>query len=261
MELVLYNSAHSTCSQKVRLVLEEKGLHYQDIQISSGSDDLPTSLDYSAPVTSMVPTLVHGSNRIAGSSSIAEYLDEVFPEPPLVPWRPDERARMRSWLRFVENLVMPAVQYPSAQRVFNAPAEAARASTVLRGELQPSRGAFMARMRGRSIRAEEIEFALAELRCAVQQLDLALSDGREWIMGGRVTLADLFMAPSLDRAEDLGLDLLDDPSHQYAREWFQRMRRRPSYHAAFYPGSRLSELIGPAPTPGNPGAAPGSMYI
>jgi len=261
MELVLYNSAHSTCSQKVRLVLAEKGLDFRDVQIGNDRVTLPQPRHTTPPVPRMVPTLLHGSNQIIGSSSIAEYLDEVFPEPPLVPWRPDARAEMRSWLRFVENMVMPAVQYPSAQRVFNAPAAAPDASAALRGRLQPTRATYMARMRGRHVREEELNVAIAELREAAAQLNLALEDGRDWIMGGQITLADLFVAPVLDRAEDLGLDLLDDTGLEAARDWFRRVRRRASYHAAFYPGSRLSELFDLASPPPGTGVGMGTMFI
>ena len=49
-----------------------------------------------------MPTLVHDGTPVIESTLICEYLDETFPDPPLMPKDPAERARMRLWSKFVD---------------------------------------------------------------------------------------------------------------------------------------------------------------
>jgi glutathione S-transferase len=46
-----------------------------------------------------MPTLVHDGRPVIQSSNIAEYLDEVFPDPPLKPENPVLRTQMREWMK------------------------------------------------------------------------------------------------------------------------------------------------------------------
>jgi len=59
-------------------------------------------------------------------------------------------------------------------------------------------------------------------------------------MGEQFTLVDILVTPAIDRMDDLGYaDLWADLPR--VGEWFERLCARPSYAAAFYPGSRVSE--------------------
>ena len=51
----------------------------------------------------VVPTLIHDGKILNESNFIMEYLDEVFPNPPLTPSDPFERAQMRIWMNKCEN--------------------------------------------------------------------------------------------------------------------------------------------------------------
>ena len=81
--LELYNFPMSTCSQKVRIVLAEKGLEWKDHRIESGEhlQDWCLKLDPNG----VVPTLVHDGVPVIDSPVICEYLDEVFPEASTTP--------------------------------------------------------------------------------------------------------------------------------------------------------------------------------
>jgi glutathione S-transferase len=78
--LTLYNAAHSTCSQKVRICLAEKDLPFADMRL-----DLGKSKDHLKPEylkinpNGVVPTLVDDGDIITDSSVICEYLDEKYP--------------------------------------------------------------------------------------------------------------------------------------------------------------------------------------
>jgi len=64
--------------------------------------------------------------------------------------------------------------------------------------------------------------------------------GGPWIMGEQFTLVDILVMPAIDRMDDLGYAGLwaDLPR---VGEWFERLCARPSYQAAFYSGSRVSD--------------------
>ena len=78
--LELYHYAFSTCSQKVRLVLAEKGLDFVSHEV-----DLMTGGQHDAEYVKLnpnhvVPTLVHDGVGLIESTLINEYLDEAFPD-------------------------------------------------------------------------------------------------------------------------------------------------------------------------------------
>ena len=50
----------------------------------------------------MIPTLIHDGKPLHESGTICEYLDETFPQPPLVPSDPWQRSRMRIWCKLVD---------------------------------------------------------------------------------------------------------------------------------------------------------------
>src|SRR5215510_8769764 len=118
MTLVLYHSPYSTCSQKVRLVLAEKGLDYTSREISFAREEqlAPEYLEINP--NGVVPTLVHDGEPVTDSSCIMEYLDEVSPYPPLSPSSALGRGRMRAWLRYFEEVPTAAARVPSFQAVF-----------------------------------------------------------------------------------------------------------------------------------------------
>jgi glutathione S-transferase len=92
MTLNLYNTPHSTCSQKVRLCLAEKGLTWTDVHVDLATNE-HLSPDYlEINPNGVVPTLVHDSRRVHDSSVISGYLDEVFPAIRLSPNAPLARA-------------------------------------------------------------------------------------------------------------------------------------------------------------------------
>ena len=117
-KLVLYHAAHSTCSQKVRMVLHEKALAFDEVRIDLGKKE-QLKPDYLAiNPNGVVPTLVDDGVPIIESSVICEYLDEKYPENPLVPSDIVERARMRVWTHYIEEVAVGAIRVPSFNRAF-----------------------------------------------------------------------------------------------------------------------------------------------
>ena len=67
-------------------------------------------------------------------------------------------------------------------------------------------------------------------------------NGGPWLMGKQFTLADIAVAPLIDRQEDLGLEFLWEENHPGVADWLRRIQVRPAYREAFYHGCRLSEI-------------------
>ncbi len=97
MSLVHYTYAHSSAAYRTRIALNLKGLKPEERFIHLLKDGgQQHSADYAAlnPLE-LVPTLVDGDETIAQSLAIIEYLDEVHPEPPLLPKSAGARAHVR----------------------------------------------------------------------------------------------------------------------------------------------------------------------
>ena len=81
MTFTLYNAPQSTCSQRVRFVLNAKTIPFDEIKLDLLAGD-QLKPDYLAlNPNGVVPTLDHNGAIIINSSVIIEYLDEVAPEP------------------------------------------------------------------------------------------------------------------------------------------------------------------------------------
>src|SRR5437588_11014681 len=113
-ELVLFNAPQSTCSQRVRFVLQAKGLRFAERKLDLFAGDQLKPEYLAINPNGVVPSLLHDGRAIIDSSVIMEYLDEVFPgEARLVPDDPVERAKMRALMRFIDEVPAAAIRVPS----------------------------------------------------------------------------------------------------------------------------------------------------
>ena len=242
MALVLYHSPYSTCSQKVRLVLAEKGIEYTSREISFAREEHLTPEYLHLNPNGVVPTLVHDGEPVTDSSCIMEYLDEVFPDPPLSPDTALGRARLRAWLRYFEEVPTAAARVPSFQRVFLPVLSRVQSADQFdqAAARRPIRKGFYQKMHsGRGFSDEELRNSVEQLQQTVDRIERALA-GAPWILGESFTLAECCVTPLVDRMDDLGLHTLWAERPRFA-DWFERIRARPSYARAFYAGSRLSQ--------------------
>ena len=102
--LELYHYDRSTAAQKVRIALAEKGLEWTS-RILNTSVGVREHLqpDYlKLNPRGVVPTLVDDGRPVCESQVILEYLDDAFPQHPLRPADPVERAHMRLWTKKVD---------------------------------------------------------------------------------------------------------------------------------------------------------------
>ncbi len=240
--LTLYNNAYSTCSQKVRLVLAEKGLEWEDRQIIFKNNEHLAADYLKLNPNGVVPTLVHDAHVILDSSVIMEYLDEVFPEPAMAPRDAVGRAQLRKWLRYFEEVATPAVRPPSFNQAFLSRYEnLSNAAFQAAADARPLRKHFYRRMGKAGFSDADLTIAYEGFRQTAQRMDDALADA-PWICGSeRPSIADCCVAPLFDRMDDLGLAALW-ASAPRVQDWLARLRARPSWQTTYYHGARLSEL-------------------
>lgn len=245
MSLLLYHFPHSTCSQKVRLVLWEKEIEF-DVQAVDHKTREQTSDWYlKLNPNGVVPTLVHDDAVIIDSSVIIEYLDEVFPEKSLTPSDPVKRAHMRKWMRYFEEVPTPAIRVPSFNQYL-----AGRLEKFTDEEYKnitdnhPIRKQFYQKMKkGKGFDNTETEASLDRLRQTIDRVEKGLKEsGGPWIMGEKLTLADYTLVPTIDRMEDLDLAYLWEDAKLF-QQWFENIKQRPAYKKTFHEKTRLSEIF------------------
>ena len=231
--LVLYHAWASTCSQKVRLALAEKRIAWEGRVVNLRSFEHLSPEFLALNPDAMVPVLLHDGLVLRESSVINDYLDEVYPQTPLMPPGPRGRALVGMWSRFIDDVVSPAIKKPSFDAnlrpyLQTLPAEYIEAMS----RRMPSRatGERWRRAAQEGIPREELEQSHADLHRALMRMEAALADA-PWLIGDMYTLADVNMAPFVARIDSL-------PGYQLARdwprvaEWMARLRARPAFAVA-----------------------------
>src|SRR5689334_1049302 len=243
MAFTLYNAPQSTCSQRVRFVLNAKGLPFTEhkLDLLAGDQLKPEYLALNP--NGVVPTLVDDGKVVIDSSVIIEYLDEVFPDQAnFTPRDPVKRAAMRSLMRFIDEMPAAAVRVPTFNLAF-LPRFAAmsEAEFVAFAESKPLRKEFMLAMGRSGFPQQEMDGALTRLRRSYERMDAEIAkSGGPWLLGAQLTLADIALMPALVRMADLGreADWEDLPRVQ---RWYEAIRAHPAFEPTYYPGSLLTE--------------------
>lgn len=137
--MTLYSSPTGLHSHRARIVLAEKGIIIDIVQVEGNS--LPEDLQDLNPYNS-APTLLDRELVLYDSRVIMEYLDERFPHPPLMPVDPVSRAQVRLALFRVEKdwYTMAEECDPQADRK-----QATQARKMLKESLLSSADVFAAR--------------------------------------------------------------------------------------------------------------------
>lgn len=190
---------------RVRLYLAEKAaagatleLTEQLVDLRGGEQRKPEHLARNPLGKLPVLELADGS-FLTESLAIVEYLEELHPEPPMIGTTPLERAQVRAIERTADIGVLLGV-----------------------GRLLHNTHAVLP---GRVPNPEVAAAARRDLEKPARYLDSLLADGRPFLAGPRVTIADctLFAALEFERGGRLGVAW---PEH--VARWYERFRARPS---------------------------------
>jgi len=108
-------------------------------------------------------------------------------------------------------------------------------------ESKPLRKEFMLAMGRTGFSEQEMNAALDRMRRTYERMDVAIAEsGGPWLLGERITLADVALMPALVRMADLGLDTMWQGTPRVVR-WFDEIRAHPAFKPTYYPGSLLTE--------------------
>ncbi|MBT6291639.1 MAG: glutathione S-transferase family protein, partial [Rhodospirillaceae bacterium] len=97
--LELYHNDMSSCAQKVRTALAEKGLEWTGHHLDLRAGDTLTPDYLKLNPNGVVPTLIDNDFVLIESTVINEYIDDAYPDHPLRPDDPRARAKMRLWTK------------------------------------------------------------------------------------------------------------------------------------------------------------------
>lgn len=241
MAFTLYNAPQSTCSQRVRFVLNAKKIAFDEIRLNllAGDQLKPDYLKLNP--NGVVPTLDHDGDIVIDSTVITEYLDEVAPQTSFTPEQPVARARMRAQMHFIDEMAAAAVRVPTFNLAFLPRfAAMARDEFIAFAESKPLRREFMLAMGQTGFPQAEMDAALARLRRTYERMDAEIEkSGGPWLLGKEITLADVAVMPAVVRMDDLNMRGWQDLPRVVT--WFDNIRAHPAFQPTYYPGSLLSE--------------------
>jgi len=167
--MVFYSDGNDHYSQRVRLVLAEKGVAVDIIDVDP--NNMPEDLSGLNPYNSL-PTLVDRDLVLYESMVIMEYLDERFPHPPLLPVYPVARAQSRLFIHRIQRDWCTAVDL------------------IVAGKAKEN----------------VIEKARKELRESLISIAPIFSE-KPYFMSDEFTLVDCCVAPILWRLPAMGIEL------------------------------------------------------
>lgn len=232
--LVLYHDWDAFCCIKVRFCLAEKRLAWTSRRIDLQTMEQLTPSYLAINPKGLVPALAHEGALLTESSVINEYLDELSPAHPLAPKTPLERARMRLWVKFQEDVLHPSVKAPTYQLMLRR-AFASMPASLLEQRIALAPSAEKAAMLRKAASAgtpdlAEVEAARARMQAALQQMEVQLTRS-QWLAGASFSLADIAAAPFIDRLEELGFVGMWSNMPAVQR-WISQVKARPGYAAA-----------------------------
>lgn len=228
--LELWHEWNSVHSFKVRVVLAEKGLQWTGHRVELLRFEHLQAEYLRLNPNAVVPTLRHDGRVILESSLICQYLDEVFPQPPLLPAEPYGRARARAWLKYFDDVLHPALRAASFELLYRP-----LLATLPRAEIERQVAAHPDPARARAFleRApRKLDDPIAVFEAAIGKVGRELAG--DWLAGPTFGLADAALAPFVERLEHLGFARLWAPQPA-VRSWSERLLARRSVLAARAP--------------------------
>jgi maleylpyruvate isomerase len=183
MALTLYTYWRSSASHRVRIALGYKGLPYEPIYVNLLEGEQRKGDYKQTNPMGHLPCLVVDGMKYVESTAILELLEELYPEPPLLPKKPEDRARVRALVQIVNSGIQPLQNLSVLDRI---------------GDDKDLRSKWLHHFIARGLGAWE---ALATR--------FASETGQKgpFAYGDRFTSADALLIPQLCAARRFGIDL------------------------------------------------------
>jgi glutathione S-transferase len=187
----------------VRMFMAEKGIDLPKVTVDlrTGENRQPAHLKRNP--SGQLPTLETDDERyISEVTAICDYLEEKFPQKPLMGATPEERALTRMWTRKIDLMICEPMangfRFGEGLQLFQS-----------RIPTEPEAAPGLKRI------------AAANLKWLDKQLE-----GKTWITGERFSLADILLFSMMSFFTTVGQPL--DPANKNVAAWLERMKARPS---------------------------------
>jgi len=206
--ITLHSGPLSLFSRKVEIALREKGLPFDRVMVpfnqTTGYDPRHPEVTALNPKR-QVPILSDCGLVLYDSTIIIEYLDEAYPEPPLLPKSPNERARCRLDELYADEIMFAALR-PLMHRT--APPSSDQTRRI----------------------AQEADALIAEDVLAGHYAELEERLAGRAFFGAALTAADIALFMTVLFALRLGGPSLD--GYPALSDWFARLKQRPAFAQA-----------------------------
>jgi glutathione S-transferase len=161
----MYNLMLSNFASKSRIAVYEKGLNVEFVDPPGGL----SSAEYKkvSPLGKVPALVLDNGQLVAESEIINEYLEDKYPEKPLLPKDPEGRARVRSFTRHHDLY------------------------------LEPPMRALFPKLFGQQLDDKFIQEKLADINTRLDQLEAMLAPNGPWATGDMFTLADAALTPTM----------------------------------------------------------------
>jgi glutathione S-transferase len=200
-ETIVYGFPRSTFVNIVRLVLTHKDVAYrfEDLEPVMGRSEHLALHPFNR-----VPIFRHGDFTVYETRAIVGYIDEVFAGARLTPQNPHARARMNQWIGVVDSYVYPyMIHHVTHERL-----------------VFPELG----------IASDEkvVAHALPRVENALVAIERELADGRDYLLGPELSIADFYLLPST-----FAFSLTEEGKAMYPKypafcRWRERMESLPT---------------------------------
>ncbi|MCW2412183.1 MULTISPECIES: glutathione S-transferase family protein [unclassified Sphingobium] len=230
MTLKYYHAEPLANSLKSMIPLKEKGLAYESIYVDLHKFEQHSDWFKEINPEGQVPVLVHNGAVITHTTVINEYLEDVFPEVPLMPYDPLGKTKVRYWNKFVDEHVMNYVSMHGWHRLVGVIAR-----NIENGEFEkllehiplPDQRKKWATARS-GFSETDLANATDKIIYALRKIEAQLGE-TPWLAGEMYTTADInFFSHCGAMVERMFPEL--DVTTNYPRivDWRERVKARPA---------------------------------
>lgn len=200
----LYCFPRSGNSREVKIVLAEKNIPYEMINVHAEGFNKEDPTFRKASAKGMVPAIIDGDVHMSEAYLINEYLDKKYPQNPLLPKDESERQKIREWVSVIDKKLVLKIGIYLLE-------------THIKPENQRS--------------PENAKKMHAEILEALKDVDVFLK-GKEYLFGS-YSLADVAVTPHISVLSRFGIDL--GSHYPNVATWLKLVQKRPSFDASGEP--------------------------
>ncbi|WMT77641.1 glutathione S-transferase family protein [Bradyrhizobium sp. Ash2021] len=226
--MILHHGWRSSASRRVRLCLEEKGLAYEGHVVDM------TAMEHHSPEYLKINPLGVIPRPLHESGTICEYLDETFPDPPLRPDAPYQRALMRNWIRHIDALIGNLIIFNWRHHLAKTASQWTDEELAEKLKNIPSKERQEAWIRAarKPYTEEERDAARGKLVVLLDKMEEALKPAG-WLVSKTYSIADIAAAPFVKRIdEEIAPDEMTAKKHPRVHDWWTKLQARPAYQRA-----------------------------